>query len=373
MVDHAMKSPLTEPRPTLTDIAHGREVSTMSALIGKPWNVQPGYFNTALRGIPPRASVEAAQRTIELWSRGDLDWVEWLNDVEGVRSEFAALIGIPPARIGVGHTTAALVNIVAANLKSGSRVLVPEREHNSNTIPFVAQRYRGILVDTAPWSDFVRRISRDHALVALSLVQSIDGSVADLQAISQACRRVGALLCLDVTQAAGWFPFDASLADIVVCSSYKWLMGPNGPAFICLRPDLVESFRQLQPNWFACAEPHAAPYGVDFSPATSARKFDVVPGLISVSALLPSLSLINRIGVSTIYRHNIGLAETLCARLSAPFQGSSIVILEVPGAKQKLEAHGIRATVRGDRVRIAIHIYNDRKDVEALVAAVLSR
>ena len=217
------------------------------------------------------------------------------------------------------------------------------------------------------------RISRDHALVALSLVQSIDGSVADLHAISQACRRVGALLCLDVTQAAGWLPFDASLADIIVCSSYKWLMGPNGPAFICLRFDLVEPFRQLQPNWFACTEPHAAPYGVDFSPANSARKFDVVPGLISASALLPSLALINKVGVSTIHRHNTGLAETLCARLSVPYHGSSIVMLEVPGAKQKLQTRGIRATIRGDRVRIAIHIYNDTEDVEALVAAVRSR
>jgi len=345
----------------------------MSTIVGKEWNVRRGYFNTALRGIPPRASVEAAQRTIELWSRGDLDWVEWLDDVERVRSEFGVLIGIPPARIGVGHTTAALVNVVAANLKSGARVLVPEREHNSNTIPFVAQQHRGIAVDTAPWSELVSRISDRHALVALSLVQSIDGSIADLHAISEACRRAGALLCLDVTQAAGWLPFDASLADIIVCSSYKWLMGPNGPAFICLRPDLVESFRQLQPNWFACKEPHAAPYGVDFAPAPSARRFDVVPGLISVSALLPSLALINKVGVSTIYRHNIGLAETLCARLRAPYHGSSIVMLETQGAKQKLDAGGIRATVRGDRMRIAIHIYNDREDVEALVAAVLSR
>jgi selenocysteine lyase/cysteine desulfurase len=176
-----------------------------------------------------------------------------------------------------------------------------------------------------------------------------------------------------VTQAAGWLPFDASLADIIVCSSYKWLMGPNGPAFICLRPDLVDSFRQLQPNWFACTEPHAAPYGVQFAPATSARKLDVVPGLISASALLPSLVLLNKVGVSTVHRHNTGLAEKLCARLSVAYNGSSIVMLEVPDAAQKLKTRGIRATIRGDRVRIAIHIYNDMEDVEALVTAILSR
>lgn len=345
----------------------------MSVIARNEWNVQRGYFNTALRGIPPKASVEAAQRTIDLWSRGDLDWVEWLDDVERLRIEFATLIGLPPAQIGIGHTTAALVNVVAAHLKSGSRVLVPEHDHNSNTIPFVAQQYRGISVDTAPWSEFVSRISGQHSVVALSLVQSLDGSVADLPAISQACRRSGALLCLDVTQAAGWLPFDASLADIVVCSSYKWLMGPNGPAFICLRSDLVDSFRQLQPNWFACTEPHAAPYGVRFSPATSARKFDVVPGLISASASLPSLALINSLGVGTIHRHNTTLAERLCVLLNVPYNGSSIVMLESRGVKQKLQAGGIRASIRGDRVRVAIHVYNDMEDIEALAAVFLSR
>ena len=33
------------------------------------WQAPAGYFNTALRGIPPRTSVEAAHRTIDLWSR----------------------------------------------------------------------------------------------------------------------------------------------------------------------------------------------------------------------------------------------------------------------------------------------------------------
>ncbi len=177
------------------------------------------------------------KRTLDLWSGGDLDWVAWLEELNNVRQEFAKLIGVSPAHVGVGHTTAALVNVVAANLKPGSRVLVPEFEHNSNTIPFVAQQYRGVTVDTAPLTAIAHRISSDYAAVALSLVQSIDGSIVDLQIVSQACRRSGTLLCLDVTQAAGWQPFDATLADVVVCSSYKWLMGPNGPAFIALRRD----------------------------------------------------------------------------------------------------------------------------------------
>jgi selenocysteine lyase/cysteine desulfurase len=333
------------------------------------WDVPRGYFNTALRGIPPKASIEAAKRTLDLWSRGELDWVAWLDELGEVRREFAALIGVSADQVGVSHTTAALVNVVAANLKAGARVLVPEREHNSNTIPFVAQQYRGITVDTAPIGEIATRVSQDYAAVALSLVQSLDGSIVDLASVSQACRRAGALLSVDVTQAAGWLPFDPALADVIVCSSYKWLMGPNGPAFIVLRRDLIDSFRQLQPNWFACEDPHAAPYGIDFPAARSARKFDVVPGLISASALLPSLRLINRLGVANIHRHDTELAALLCRKLNIEHNGSAIVILHVAGAPARLTARGIRATVRGERIRAAIHVYNTAEDIELLADA----
>jgi selenocysteine lyase/cysteine desulfurase len=333
------------------------------------WDVPRGYFNTALRGIPPRVSVEAAKRTLDLWSRGDLDWTAWLDELVGARREFAALIGVSADQVGVGHTTAALVNVVAANLRANSRVLLPEREHNSNTIPFIAQQYRGISVDTAPLAELAGRVSSDYAAVAVSLVQSLDGSIVDLASVSQACRRADALLCVDVTQAAGWLPFDATLADVLVCSSYKWLMGPNGPSFIVLRKDLVDSFRQLQPNWFACEDPHAAPYGIDFPASRSARKFDVVPGLISASALLPSLRLINDLGVRNMHRHNTQLAAALCRKLNVEHNGSAIVILHAAGATEKLKARDIRATVRGERIRAAIHAYNTADDIDLLVEA----
>ncbi len=96
----------------------------------------------------------------------------------------------------------------------------------------------------------------------------------------------------------------------------------------------------------------------------------MVPGLISASALLPSLALINQVGVSNIHRHNTQLAATLCRRLNLEHNGSAIVMLNVPGAAEKLKARGIRATVRGERIRVAIHMYNTAEDVDALVDAI---
>jgi selenocysteine lyase/cysteine desulfurase len=59
----------------------------------------------------------------------------------------------------------------------------------------------------------------------------------------------------------------------------------------------------------------------------------------------------------------------LCGRLNVEHNGSAIVILKVPGAPERLKARGIRATVRGERIRVAIHIYNTAEDVDALVDA----
>jgi selenocysteine lyase/cysteine desulfurase len=60
----------------------------------------------------------------------------------------------------------------------------------------------------------------------------------------------------------------------------------------------------------------------------------------------------------------------LCKRLNVEHNGSAIVMLDVLGAAEKLKARGIRATVRGDRIRVAIHMYNTNADVDALVDAV---
>jgi selenocysteine lyase/cysteine desulfurase len=81
--------------------------------------------------------------------------------------------------------------------------------------------------------------------------------------------------------------------------------------------------------------------------------------------------LINQVGVLNIHRHNTELAAALCARLEVAYNGSAIVVFNTPDAARKLRARGIRATVRGDRVRLAIHIYNNMDEIEQL-AEVLS-
>lgn len=74
--------------------------------------------------------------------------------------------------------------------------------------------------------------------------------------------------------------------------------------------------------------------------------------------------------MSNIHRHNTQLAANLCNRLNVEHNGSAIVMLNVPGAAEKLGAREIRATVRGERIRVAIHMYNTTEDLDVLVDAI---
>jgi selenocysteine lyase/cysteine desulfurase len=333
------------------------------------WDVAPGYLNTALRGVPPRQSVMAATALIQDWGRATLDWRQWLDEAETVRSAWARLAGVDPRAVGIGHTSASLMAAVARALPSGASVITLQNEHNSCTIPFLYASH-GLIVESVAPDQLMDRLARGgFAAVAISLVQSLDGSIANLADMRPHVTAAGAWLCVDATQAFGWLPFDCAVADLVVAASYKWMMGPNGPAFAWASPALLAQLQPASPNWFACADPHAAPYGAGFALAEDARKLDVVPGLVSMAALRPSLALLEHLGIATISAHNLALARHVRAGLGLPETGSAIVSARNSAAADALARAGLVFTRRAGRIRLAFHIHNRLADADHVLNA----
>lgn len=331
------------------------------------WPGARGYLNTARFGLPCARAVAAAANQVGHWGTGHLDRY-WLEDVEPLRTAFAALVGLPAKAIGVGRSTSSLIAGVACSLPDGATVLVPEGEHNSNVIPFLEQRHRAVRVVSAPLALLAQHVVPGVDVVAFSLVQSSDGRIADLVGIAAAAREAGALICVDGTQAVGWLPFDAALCDVLVVSAYKWLMAPVGLAFIGLGP-FTEWIRPATPNWFAGTDPMAAPFGTEFEIDRTARRFDVVPALGVPAAAHASLLPLLARGVSSVYRHNVSLADRLREQLGLQPAGSAIVTIAQPGAASRLAAAGIRCTSWGDQVRLSFHLYSDVADVDRVVLA----
>lgn len=324
-----------------------------------------GYLNTALMGLPGPKAVEAARRVLEAWASGTLNWTDAVDQIDVARQAFANLVGVPTERIGVGHTVAATLSGIAANLPDGAVILAPDGEHNSNIYPYLHQAARGVRMEFAPLEHLADALRPHHAAVAFGLVQSADGRIADLAAIAAAARDVGALTLVDVTQACGWLRFDPDLCDVFVSACYKWLMTPNGPAFVGLSPRAMQQLRAGHRSWIGNLDVHAAPYGPGGAAAPDARRFDVVPNFIAIAAAAQSLNLLAEIGVERIEKHNLGLVQRFCSALGLPSHNSAIISIDA-GSVSSITGN-LCATVRSGRARFSFHLYNDDEDVDAAV------
>ncbi|PWR08118.1 aminotransferase [Micromonospora acroterricola] len=333
------------------------------------WKPEPGWLNTASYGLPPEPAWTAMQEALADWRVGRTSWEGWGDSVNRARTAFAGLIGVPAEDVAVGATASQMLAPIAAALPAGTTVVVPEIEFTSNLFPWLAQEERGVTVRTVPADGLADAIDGDTDVVAFSLVQSADGAVAAYDEIVAAARAHGALVVVDASQACGWLPFDGSLADAVVVSGYKWVMGPRGCAYAYLAPALRDRLRPDAAGWYAGRDPHASYYGPPLRLADDARRFDISPAWFSWVGAAPALELIAEIGVPAIRAHDVALANRFLTGLGRLPGESAIVTVDVPDAERRLAAAGIRAAVRAGRVRASFHVYSTEADVDAALAA----
>ena len=332
------------------------------------WSPQPGWLNTASYGLPPRPAWDALQAALADWRVGAVSWEGWDEATVAARATFGRLTGVPAADVSVGAQVSQMLAPVAAGLGDGARVIVPDVEFTSNVFPWMAQGERLSVVSVPP-ARLAEATAEGCDVVAFSLVQSATGEVADYAGIVAAARAAGALVVVDATQACGWLPFDAALADVVVVGAYKWLMGPRGTGFAYLSPRVRDRIPPVAAGWYAAEDVHNSYYGGLMRLAGDARRFDLSPAWFSWVGTAASLEVIERIGVEAIHGHDVALANRFLEGLGRPPGDSAIVTVDVPDAQARLAAAGVRAAVRVGKVRASFHVYSTEADVDLVLKA----
>ncbi len=324
-------------------------------------------MNSASIGLPPAAAAGELQEAIAAWQNGAADAAGYDRYVDEARASFADLVGVPATRVAIGSQVSPLVGMVASALPAGSRIVCPREDFTSVLFPFLA---RGDLdVDLVPFDDLATAITPDTDMVAFSLVQSADGRVADIAAITAAADRNAAVTMVDATQGAGWLPFSAESFDITVTGTYKWLMSPRGTAFMTVRPEAMDNVSVLYPGWYAGESPWDSIYGAPLRLAESARRFDASPGWLAWVGTAAALRLILDVGLDAIHEYNVSLANEFRSRVGLEPSNSAIVSIDLP-ARTDMGALGQLSTAtRAGRLRVGFHLYNTLDDVDRLTAA----
>jgi selenocysteine lyase/cysteine desulfurase len=334
-----------------------------------PFAIDGIYLDTATNGIPPLVTIEAMHAELDRWARGAVQPKDYDGYVDRARAAYAELVGVPAGWVSCGPQASVFAGVVAHGTRRDGEVLVPTGEFTSVTFPFAAQGHR---LREVPLADLANAIDDDTALVAFSAVQSADGAVADLDAIVAAADRHGCRTYVDVTQAAGWLPVDATRFDYTCCSGYKWLLCPRGTALFTVRPGRFGELTALSANWYAGADIWTSIYGLPLRLAADARRFDVSPAWLCWLGTAHSLEFLLTVGAAERHDHAVGLADEFRRGVGLEPGRSAIVSLAIgEAAAGRLADAGIATSTRAGRTRVGFYLYNSPDDVAAAVAAIV--
>ncbi len=320
-------------------------------------------------------------------SRGMAGRVAQEQAEDTARAGIARLFGVAAGDIGFVSNVAEGVSIVAESLdwRHGDNICVDANEYPSVVGPFVLPRQPPVQIRIATGDARGRLVDRVDArtrLIGVSYVSYLTGARADLIALRRLADSVGALLVVDFTQAAGYLPIDASVADFAFSASYKWLLGITGVAAAYWN-------RARQPGW----SPASAGW---YSFAPGSRGYDPPPALrpdagrftrgnpahASLYVLGGALDYLEGFDMRDVQRHVQTLTVALLDRLEAlqipvmtprdPLHHGASVCVPSPRAQAIVDAlgeQGVLAWNGQGRVRFSFHGYNGSDDVDRIVTA----
>ncbi len=229
---------------------------------------------------------EWGARLIRGWYEG------WMALPERLGEKIGRLIGAPAGATIVADSTS--VNLykaarAALALRPDRRAVVIDAADfpTDRYVLAAAARDAGMALRAVPACRLMEAAEADVALVAFSHVDYRTAAVRDPAAIVDAAHAAGALVLVDLSHSAGVLPVDLAEtgADFAVGCGYKFLNGgPGAPAFLSVRPDLIDRSRSPIPGWMAHADPFA--FAEDFAPAPGIRRFACgTPPVLGLKAL----------------------------------------------------------------------------------------
>jgi cysteine desulfurase/selenocysteine lyase len=365
-----------------------------------PVTLRHAYLDHATFGPPPTACVEAVGAFLRRLSELRELPVPWPPALERVRADAARLLGCTPDDVAFAKSSAEAMSLVALGLdwRPGDEVVVYEEQFPAGVLPWLNLARLGVRVRFVrdrgrhrfDAGDVDELIGERTRVVCLELVNFANGFRVPVEEIAAACRRRGAWLLVDATQAAGALAIDVAGLGCHLLSThgYKFLSSGYGVAPSYVAPDLRACLRVPEPGW------KSRPRRLDDLSLTSydhveymeeARRFEPsIPDVPAIVGMGASLDLFLGLGPAAIEVRVLDLAASAAGALeergfrvvSSRRDGERSAIVSVerdgvePGELETgLAAAGVVAAVREGRLRLSFHCYNDESDLERLVAA----
>ncbi len=356
------------------------------------------YLNASYMGPQPRVVVEAATAGV---LRRSQPWkiipIDFFTDVEALRTLYAAQVGCAADNIAIVPSAGYGIACATANipLQSGDVVLAMHEQFPSNyyswqrtALASGAEFHVVEKTDGESWADAyfaaIERLGKKIRVATLEGHHWASAETIDLERIIPALRDVGARVVLDLTQTVGAMPVDIKVLapDFMVTSGYKWQFCPYGIAFMYVDDAYFDGV-PIEEAWMAREGAEDFSRLAEFTDnyQSGARRYDVsekssFSNVAGAKAALQQLADWNIENISaTLGETNERIATILQGHgfevadptTRAPhFQGARVPDTDPRKLAATLIENNVFASVRGDFLRVAPHLYTDEQDLARL-------
>ena len=332
--------------------------------------------------------------------------------VEAARRTVADFVGARSTReIVFTKNVTEAINLVAntwgrTNLSRGDIVVLTEMEHHANVVPWlmlaeqvgVELRWIPIDGDGRLVLDDLDALLAGTKLLAVSAVSNVLGTINPVRRLADAAHAAGALVLVDGAQHSPHLPTDviAMGADFYGFTGHKCL-GPSGIGVLWGREELLEAM----PPFLGGGEMIRDVRKDGFETAELPWKFEAgTPPIAEIVGLGAALAHLADLDLTAVREHELALTayalDALRARYGEairlfgppdPADRTGVVSFDLRGVhphdlSQILDQEGVcvraghhcakplmRCLGVGATTRASFYVYNDERDVDALVDA----
>lgn len=356
------------------------------------------YLNHAAVSPLPLPTLRAVEAQLkDVHENGSVNFRSWLAVKENARRLLAGLLGARPEQVAFMRNTSDSLSTVANGLtwRTGDNIVTFRGEFPSNIYPWLRIRDAfGVEIRMCEerdgridFNDLAGLIDQNTRLVTISHVQFASGFRMDLERLGRLVRQHDALMVVDAIQALGVVPMDveAQLVDVAAGAGHKWLMAPEGVGYLYLSDRARERIQPTLVGWISVPDPEDFQnFEQGWNKGSLAWETGTGPAAL-IHGLNASLELLTTLGVANTGLYLEKLTDHLCERLETkPYkvvssrlaaEKSQIVCIRHQGGSSAmslyahLKTQNIITAPRGDRLRIAPHVYNTVEEMDQLVDA----
>ena len=237
------------------------------------------------------------------------------EEVYKTRENISKFFNTKKENIIFTRNTTESINIVANNFK-GKKVLITDKEHNSNLLPWQRNGNLKVLSSNQDNTFNIEGLKKNLSgvsLVTINHVSNLDGVINPIKEIVKIAHDNDSLVLIDAAQSAGHHEIDFKKLDIdfLACSGHK-MLGPTGTGLLISKKELLEDLEPLNIGGGTVIDSNYDNYKFEEVPFRFEAGLQDYAGIIGLGE---AINYLKKVGFNDIEKNELKLNKILTEEL----------------------------------------------------------